>query len=142
MTGKNESEETGMAALIGLFLELALMIFSLLVSAGLFLLRRMDVTNSLLASGAVQLMTARLEISTEIRWAMFVGLFIAFMFIQRLHKLFRLSFGAFSILVSGAIAYGWMDYNSSCERYKVVGIVVLIMLVINVKCSVLNVNQN
>lgn len=101
-----------MAIVFSIFLAIFTFIASAVINIGMFLLRRFDVTNSLLLSGVVQLVTIHNPISTGIRWAMFIGIVIVSFVLQHSFKVFRVIFSVASILAACFIAYAWKHYDS------------------------------
>ena len=121
-----------MVAIVGLFIEIGALILTGIVNAILFLLRRIDITNSLLASSLVQALTFKMDISAGIRWAMFIGLVIVSLVAQHMFKAAKIGYGIFSILAVGAIAYGWTNYDSASAQYTAIGIAMVIAGILNV----------
>ena len=101
-----------MALVFSIFLSIAMFIVTAVVNVGLFLIRRFDVTNSLLVSGVVQLVTIHNSISTGIRWVMFIGIVLVSFVLQHSFKVFRVIFAVASIFAACFIAYAWKHYDS------------------------------
>ncbi len=108
-----------------------LMILSMLLRLGLFLLMHFEVTNSLLASILVQLLTLNMNINSGFRWLMFFGVLIACLVIQGVFKIGRILFAVFSILVAGLMAYIWKDYDSSTTQLTITAVAMCVVGVLN-----------
>lgn len=105
-----------MALVFSIFLAIFTFIASAVINIGMFLLRRFDVTNSLLVSGVVQLVTIHNPISTGIRWTMFIGIVIVSFVLQHSFKVFRVIFSVASIFAACFIAYAWKHYDTTQEQ--------------------------
>lgn len=101
-----------MALVFSIFLSIVMFVVTAVVNVGLFLIRRFDVTNSLLVSGVVQLVTIHNPISTGIRWVMFIGIVLVSFVLQHSFKVFRVIFAVASIFAACFIAYAWKHYDS------------------------------
>lgn len=101
-----------MAIVFSIFLAIFTFIASAVINVGMFLLRRFDVTNSLLVSGVVQLVTIHNPISTSVRWTMFIGIVIVSFVLQHRFKAFRVIFSVASIFAACFIAYAWKHYDT------------------------------
>lgn len=99
-----------------------LMILSMLIQLGLFLIRHFEVTNSLLASILVQLLTINIDINSTFRWLMFFGVLIVCLIIQGVFKIGRIAFAIFSICVAGILGYMWKTYDSRTAQLTAVTI--------------------
>lgn len=109
----------------------ALMILSMLLQLGLFLLRHFEVTNSLLASILVQLLTINVDISSTFRWLMFLGVVIVCLVIQGAFKIGRIVFAIFSICVAGILGYMWKTYDSRTAQLIAVAIWMCVVGLLN-----------
>lgn len=99
-----------------------LMILSMLIQLGLFLIRHFEMTNSLLASILVQLLTINIDINSTFRWLMFFGVLIVCLIIQGVFKIGRIAFAIFSICVAGILGYMWKTYDSRTAQLTAVTI--------------------
>lgn len=117
--------------IIGVFLEIALMIFSGLVAAATFLITYFDFTNSILFSGMIQLLTIKQEITTPVRWIMFLGIFLVCLILQHTFKVGRIIFTVFSVLVFGILGYAWKDYDTKMAQYLAMAVWMLVASVLN-----------
>lgn len=117
--------------IIGVFLEIALMIFSGLVAAATFLITHFDFTNSILFSGMIQLLTIKQEITTPVRWIMFLGIFLVCLILQHTFKAGRIIFTVFSVLVFGILGYGWKTYDTKLAQYLAMAVWMLVAGMLN-----------
>ncbi len=83
-----------------------LMFFGMLLKAVLFLLKRFDVTNSLLVGAGTVVATLQIELHPGIRVGIFVFISAVSMILQHFFKPARIVFGAVSAFLAGLIAYG------------------------------------
>lgn len=113
-----------------------LMVLSMLLRLGLFLLRHFEVTNSLLASILVQLLTINNVWSSSFRWLLFIGVVIVCLVIQGVFKSGRIAFAIFSILVAGILGYMWKTYDSRSAQYMACAIWMSVVGLLNyLSCS-------
>lgn len=120
-----------MVSIIGLFIQLFFVIATAVIKVVLFLIRRFDITNSLLVSGVVQLVTIHNPISTGLRWVMFLGIVIVSFALQHRFKVFRFIFAAASVFAACVLAYGWIHYETVKDRNIAMGISMAVVAVLN-----------
>jgi hypothetical protein len=117
--------------IIGVLLEIGLMIVSGVITAATFLITHFDVTNSLLFSGMVQILTYKQEITSSVRWIMFFGIFFVCLVLQHAFKVGRIIFTIFSIVAFGFLAAIWKEYGSTMAQLTAVGVWMLIAGILN-----------
>ena len=108
-----------------------LMILSMMIQLGLFLIRHFEVMNSLLASILVQLLTINIDINSTFRWLMFFGDLIVCLIIQGVFKIGRIAFAIFSICIAGILAYMWKTYDSRQVQLTTVAICMCVVGLFN-----------
>lgn len=114
-----------------------LMVLSMLLRLGLFLLRHFEVTNSLLASILVQLLTINNAWSSSFRWLLFIGVVIICLVIQGVFKIGRIAFAIFSILIAGILGYMWKTYDSRSAQLMACAIWMSVVGLLNyLSCSI------
>ena len=95
-----------MFGFIAVILHGLLMVFGLILKAILFLLKRFDITNSLLLGAGTVAATLKIELHPGIRGAIFVIIIGISLVLQHFFKPARIVFGAISAFLAGLIAYG------------------------------------
>lgn len=128
---KERKEGSNMGMLVASVFSFMLMILSMLLRLGLFLLMHFEVTNSLLASILVQLLTLKIEINSPLRWLMFFGVLIVCLVIQSAFKIGRIAFAIFSICVAGLIAYIFKTYDSRTTQLTITAICMCVVGLLN-----------
>lgn len=121
-----------MALVFSIFLSIAMFVVTAVVNVGLFLIRRFDVTNSLLVSGAVQLVTIHNPISTGIRWVIFIGIVLVSFVLQHSFKVFRVIFALASVFATCFLAYAWKHYDSAHDQNMAMLISSVIVAALNI----------
>ena len=117
--------------IVGVFLEIALLIISGLITVATFLITHFDFTNSILFSGLIQLLTIKQPIDTPVRWIMFLGIFLVCLILQHSFKIGRIIFTVFSVLVFGLLGYMWKEYDSKASQYLAMAVWMLVAGVLN-----------
>lgn len=105
-----------MGLVLGFFISVFMLIFTAIVKIGSFLVRRFDITNSILISGIVQLLTINCQIGSGVRWLMFIGIGTVCYVLQHKIKVFRFIFAGVSIFAACVLAYSWVDYETIRDR--------------------------
>ena len=118
-------------------------IFSLLIMAAMFLvwccvqlLLHFDITNSILVSGLIQILTREQPWSPTIRWCMFFGVLLVCLVLQNASKLMKILFGVFSSFVIGVFGYGWVSYETKQEQWMVTIVCMAVGALLNYFCWV------
>ena len=120
-----------MAMLAANVFSFIMMILMALLSLGIYLMFHFDVTNSLLASILVQMLTYEMDISSTFRWLMFFGVLIICLLIQGLSKIGKVAFAIFSILIAGLLAYIFKTYDSRTTQLTVTAISMCVVGLLN-----------
>ena len=105
--------------MIGIFLGVLMSIAIAILNAVLFLLRRFDVTNSILVSGIVQMLSIDQKWNTALRWCIFLIILVACLLLQHMFKVAQILFSISSILALGFFGYVWKSYDSSLTQMLV-----------------------
>ena len=123
----NDSKSDSSFALVELFTLPLMAVIHLVI----FLIKRFDVTNGLLVSGVIQLLYLDKPWDPKMRLALFIGVVILSVLIQKFSKIGRLLFALFSC-VSVAILGGiWKHYDSQTTQYVVMGICFIVTALLN-----------
>ena len=120
-----------MAMLAANVFSFIMMILMALLRLGIYLMFHFEVTNSLLASILVQMLTYEMDISSTFRWLMFFGVLIICLLIQGLSKIGKVAFAIFSILIAGLLAYIFKTYDSRTTQLTVTAISMCVVGLLN-----------
>ena len=120
-----------MAMLAANVFSFIMMILMALLRLGIYLMFHFEVTNSLLASILVQMLTYEMDISSTFRWLMFFGVLIVCLLIQGLSKIGKVVFAIFSVLIAGLLAYIFKTYDSRTTQLTVTAISMCVVGLLN-----------
>ena len=122
--------------MIGVIFSLIIMVVGAILWCCIHLIFRFDITNSILVSGMVQILTREVQWSSTMRWCIFLAVLLVCLVLQNVSKLVRFLFGSFSIFVMGVFGYAWVDYSSKREQWTVTIICMVVGALLNYFCWV------
>ena len=108
-----------------------LLLLGLIAKGFFFLIRRFDITNSLLLGGGLAIASYRLEIHPAIKWGVIVFLSVGSCILQHFFKPARIVFGVMSSLFAGFMAYGISNESDFINPIIPTVIAVLVTGVLN-----------
>lgn len=118
----------------GIIFSIIMMMVSLVIWCCTQLLLHFDVTNSILVSGVIQLLTLNKDWSPGTRWAMFLGILAVCWILQNISLIMKVLFGLFSSFALGVLGWGWVTYDSVQQQWTVFFICVAVGIFLNVLC--------
>ena len=111
--------------------EVLLMIFFGLLRFVLFLARRFDVTNSLLAAILCQMLTCNIPMASSWRWGLSIAVIALSMLLQHRFKAGRIAYAIFSCVVITFLASVWKTYDTQLTKYVVMAICFAVAVFLN-----------
>ena len=120
--------------MVGVIFSLLIMVVGAVIWCCIHLIFCFDITNSLLVSVLIQILTREEPWSSTIRWCMFLGIMMICLALQNASKIMRVLFGAFSSFVIGVFGYAWVEYGSKQEQWMVTVICMLVGVFLNYLC--------
>lgn len=118
----------------GIIFSIIMMMLSFVLWCCTQLLLHFDVTNSILVSGVIQLLTLNKDWSPGTRWAMFLGILAVCWILQNISLIMKVLFGLFSSFALGVLGWGWVTYDNVQQQWTVFFICVAVGIFLNVLC--------
>ena len=97
----------------------------------IFLIKHFDITNSLLTSIAVWMITDRIEMHIGLRIGMITGIAVISFILQHFLKPTRILFAIVGSFMCGAVAYAFFKDNGSFSAYIPMVITMIIVGIVN-----------
>ena len=97
----------------------------------IFLIKHFDITNSLLTSIAVWMITDRIEMHIGLRIGMITGIAVISFILQHFLKPVRILFAIIGSFMCGAVAYALFKDNGSFSAYIPMVITMIIVGIVN-----------
>ena len=120
-----------MAGMAVIFFEIGMLIFCGIIRLVLLLLRRFDVTNSLLAGIIVLMLVQGTTLDRGWRVGLVLGVMGGSFLIQHYSKIGRAVFGIMSCIVVACLGGCWKHYDSQKVQYGVMAICFVVTAALN-----------
>lgn len=121
-----------MGGVIAILLFILRIIITLHVKAIAFLIKRIDVTNGLIAGSSFNILTANIHMNIWVRIVLAVVIIIGSILLQHFFKPARIVFGILSSFFLGLIAYAVFQKNTRFSPFIPMGIAFLVSCILNV----------
>jgi hypothetical protein len=121
-----------MGSVIAILFFMARIIISIHIKAISFLIKRIDVTNGLIAGSSFNILTANIHMNVWVRIVIAVAIIIGSILLQHFFKPARIVFGILSSFFLGLIAYAVFQENTRFSPFIPMGIAFLLSGMLNV----------
>ena len=121
-----------MIAAFSLLLHLGILIIRIHIKAILFLIRRFEITNGLIAGFTFQMLTGKLNMNIWIRVAIIICIVAASILLQYFIKPARVVFGVIGSVFIGIIAYAVFQDNIHFSPYIPMIIAIILSGIVNI----------
>ncbi len=121
-----------MGSVIAILFFMARIIITIHIKAISFLIKRIDVTNGLIAGSSFNILTANIHMNVWVRIVIAVAIIIGSILLQHFFKPARIVFGILSSFFLGLIAYAVFQENTRCSPFIPMGIAFLLSGMLNV----------
>ena len=121
-----------MIAAFSLLLNLAILIIRIHIKAILFLIRRFEITNGLIAGFTFQMLTGKLNMNIWVRVAIIICIVAASVLLQYFFKPARVVFGVIGSVFIGLIAYVVFQDNIYFSPYIPMIIAIILSGIVNI----------
>ncbi len=111
---------------------MARIIITIHIKAISFLIKRIDVTNGLIAGSSFNILTANIHMNVWVRIVIAVAIIIGSILLQHFFKPARIVFGILSSFFLGLIAYAVFQENTRFSPFIPMGIAFLLSGMLNV----------
>lgn len=120
-----------MIAVTALLVRIVIAYIKLHIRVLIFLIKHFDVTNGLLTSLAVWMLTNKIEMPIALRIGILVGVVVISILLQHFVKPARFVFSAIGSFMCGAIAYAFFKDNERFSAYIPMAITMVLAVAIN-----------
>ena len=121
-----------MIAAFSLLLHLGILIIRIHIKAILFLIRRFEITNGLIAGFTFQMLTGKLNMNIWVRVAIIICIVVASILLQYFFKAARVLFGVIGSVFVGFIAYAVFQDNLYFSPYIPMIIAIILSGIVNI----------
>ena len=121
-----------MGSVIAILFFMARIIITIHIKAISFLIKRIDVTNGLIAGSSFNILTANIHMNVWVRIVIAVVIIIGSILLQHFFKPARIVFGILSSFFLGLIAYAVFQENTRVSPFIPMGIAFLLSGMLNV----------
>ncbi len=121
-----------MGSVIAILFFMARIIITIHIKAISFLIKRIDVTNGLIAGSSFNILTANIHMNVWVRIVIAVAIIIGSILLQHFFKPARIVFGILSSFFLGLIAYAVFQENTRFSPFIPMGIAFLLSGMLNV----------
>ncbi len=120
-----------MIALTALLVRIVIAYIKLHIRILIFLIKHFDITNSLLTSIAIWILTDQIEMPIGLRIGMLVGIAVISFLLQHFLKPARILFAIVGSFMCGAFAFAFFKDNESFSAYIPMAIAMVIAGIVN-----------
>lgn len=120
-----------MIAVTALLVRIVIAYIKLHIRILIFLIKHFDITNSLLTSIAVWMLTDQIEMPIGLRIGILVGIAVISFLLQHFIKPARIVFAVIGSFMCGAVAYAFFKDNESFSAYIPMVITMVIAGIVN-----------